>query len=157
MSLSFVTQECPNIEIVSKPPSSFFPLQRFFIFVRKIPTRRTEGGSSVTRCLESFSIFAHFKHWKAVKKQNNVAKVGPKFCQTLNNPSATWRRLDNFANVVKFRKIWSHWGGERNRWRELSTGFILSWALVLSNPKAERLPKVCLAYLYLNSTILQIP
>ena len=50
--------------------------------------------NSVTRL---FLIFGHLQHWKVVQKQNNFAKVCPKFCQTLNNPSPTWRRFISFC------------------------------------------------------------
>ena len=43
-------------------------------------------ADSVTRWLD-FLIFGHLQQEKVAQNHNNVAKIGSKFCQTLNNPS----------------------------------------------------------------------
>ena len=46
-------------------------------------------------------------------KFTRIAKVGLKFCQTQRNPQRFAQDLLKFAQVAKFRQIWSHWSCER--------------------------------------------
>ena len=53
-------------------------------------------ADSVTRWLD-FLIFGHLQQEKVAQNHNNVAKIGSKFCQTLNNPSTIWQRFIKFC------------------------------------------------------------
>ena len=54
-------------------------------------------GNSVTRWLDYFWKFGYLQQEKVAPKHNIFAKVGSKFCLTLNKPSTIWQRFIKFC------------------------------------------------------------
>ena len=48
---------------------------------------------SVTKCLEYFSLFGYLQRLEFAQNSLKIAKVGSKFCQTLNIPSKVCQRF----------------------------------------------------------------
>ena len=64
----------------------------------------------MTRWLEYLSLLGYLQTLKFAKIHNFFAKVGTKFCQTLNRPSNVCPKLFKVCQVAKFRTKSGHTG-----------------------------------------------
>ena len=77
--------------------------------------------------LIGFVIFGHLEQWKFAQTHTNCPKVDSQLCQIQNKHQKIAKDFSIFAKMAKFRQIWPHWPGSKDRLCPLPSLLILPY------------------------------